>query len=155
MLSHGSSLFPPSNSYPYCLDLVSMFQFKWTRTPVLADILCLPLFNHIICDRRYRPLLLRVANTSQSHILEHLCRRSGARLRRAFMDHLFPLSNQICYPYRIDLVLTGGNISSPFCRPHYCPRRFPHSTADTTVSIDSSLLCPMYSFRLLSPHISL
>src|SRR5882762_3315179 len=36
-LSHGSSLFPPSNSYPYCLDLVSMFQFKWTRTPRSAD----------------------------------------------------------------------------------------------------------------------
>ena len=37
MLSHGSSLFLPSNSYRYCLDLVSMFQFKWTRTPRSVD----------------------------------------------------------------------------------------------------------------------
>jgi hypothetical protein len=60
--------------------------------PIPADILCLLLFNHIICDRQYRPLLLRVANTSQSHILEHL---SGAHLHRASSPFVASVSKDL------------------------------------------------------------
>jgi len=75
----------------FCLLTLTVIASIWFRCfnsngqerlgrSILTDILCLLLFNHIICGRRYPPLLLRVANTSQSHILEHL---SGTHLRRA------------------------------------------------------------------------